>query len=154
VGEKIQAPEVSIYGPNRNELKDHEFISLVCVASNFFPEHVKIRWFVNNEERVNLYEPIPQIKSDNSSYSTSKRLTLTRSEYFNVDSIFRCQAAFLNGENATFAYVKGEEDCGISKGWTYSSTDFNSIPSNKLTSNKALTYTISSFCFLKTLQFF
>lgn len=112
--EEIKAPKVSIYRPSKKELEDHNFISLVCVASNFFPEHVKIRWFVNDEERINLYEPIAQKKADNT-FSTSKRLTLTRSEYFSPESTFRCEAAFLDGSEKDSAKVNGETDCGVSK---------------------------------------
>ncbi|XP_040294851.1 M1-specific T cell receptor beta chain-like isoform X2 [Bufo bufo] len=113
-GQEPKKPNVSIYRPNKQELKDHNFISLVCVASDFFPEHVKIQWFVNSVKRINVYEPTPQ-KKGNNSYSTSKRLTLTREEYFNPDSTFRCVAAFLDGSLEASEEIKGETDCGVSK---------------------------------------
>ncbi|XP_040294857.1 M1-specific T cell receptor beta chain-like isoform X8 [Bufo bufo] len=87
-GQEPKKPNVSIYRPNKQELKDHNFISLVCVASDFFPEHVKIQ---------------------------CKRLTLTREEYFNPDSTFRCVAAFLDGSLEASEEIKGETDCGVSK---------------------------------------
>ncbi|XP_075113735.1 M1-specific T cell receptor beta chain-like [Leptodactylus fuscus] len=115
-GQEVKPPIVTIYRPSKQELEDHKFISLVCVASGFFPEHVKIQWFVDKTLRPNLYEPVPKKSKDGSSYSTSKRLTLTRSEYFNPDTVFRCEAAFLDekfGKN--YAEVRGETDCGVSK---------------------------------------
>ncbi|KAG8546119.1 hypothetical protein GDO81_019730 [Engystomops pustulosus] len=107
-------PKVSIYRSSKRELDELKFISLVCVATGFYPEYVKIKWFVNNLERINLYEPTPQEAKDGF-YSTSKRLTLTRSEYFNPDSTFRCEAAFLDGTGKDSAEVKGEADCGVSR---------------------------------------
>ncbi|CAJ0953149.1 unnamed protein product, partial [Ranitomeya imitator] len=111
---RCKTPKVSIYRSSKQEVEEHNFISLVCVARDFYPEHVKIKWLVNDVERVNLYEPVPQKTSDGSSYSTSKRLTLTRSEYFNPESKFECQAAFPN-YTISRAEVRGEKDCSISK---------------------------------------
>ncbi|CAH2322603.1 T cell receptor beta [Pelobates cultripes] len=109
--DKVQKyPEVTIFPPNLQELKDKGSLSLVCVASGFYPEHVSIRWKVNGEVRV-TYDQNKPILREKDTYSISRRLILTKQEYYTPSNTFRCEASFPGWENVTHKEINGEKKC-------------------------------------------
>lgn len=78
------------------------------MASGFYPEHVQLNWTINGKPRNDLYQNVARKKENDTSFSTSKRLTLTRSEYFNTENKFKCDAGFIGNGSVASAEVTGE----------------------------------------------
>uniref|UniRef100_A0A8C8S3L3 Ig-like domain-containing protein n=1 Tax=Pelusios castaneus TaxID=367368 RepID=A0A8C8S3L3_9SAUR len=48
--EKIKNPNVALFPPSKKEIKDKKKATLVCLATDFFPDHIKLVWRVNGKE--------------------------------------------------------------------------------------------------------
>uniref|UniRef100_A0A8C5Q1P1 Ig-like domain-containing protein n=1 Tax=Leptobrachium leishanense TaxID=445787 RepID=A0A8C5Q1P1_9ANUR len=114
-GKKLIVPKVTIFNPNPKELKDHEHASFVCVASGFYPEHVSITWKVNGEKRQ-TYDQNKATENNDKTYSISRRLSVTKDEYFTPSNTFQCEASFPDKEIGTDSkVVNGKPACSKAK---------------------------------------
>ncbi|TRY57913.1 hypothetical protein DNTS_014426, partial [Danionella cerebrum] len=92
----IIAPNVSIIEPSKKE-QCKKKITLVCLAENFYPDHVKIKWFVGNKERKNGVATDPEATKVNDMYTMSSRLELPRKAWKKSSNKFTCEVDFFNG---------------------------------------------------------
>lgn len=78
-------------------------MTLVCVATNFYPDHVTVSWEIN-DGNVTI-----GVGTDNSAYrsnekqkySISSRLRVLKSEWQNTTYTFTCFVEFFDGKNYT-----------------------------------------------------
>ncbi|MEE6487012.1 hypothetical protein FKM82_014770 [Ascaphus truei] len=114
-GRNKTLPKISIFPPNPSELKEHERVSIVCIASDFYPEHVRLRWKVDGEVREGGVQSTPW-KTTTGYYSTSSRLSLTKKEYYNSQKTFQCRAGFGRDEekDEVSKEIEGEPGCSMS----------------------------------------
>ncbi|KAE8589242.1 hypothetical protein XENTR_v10017476 [Xenopus tropicalis] len=110
-GQERLEPKVSIFRPDPQELSAHGYLSLVCVASGFFPEHVELSWLVNGNPREGSRGKAWRVGE---TYSMSSRLSLTKEQYYNTENSFQCSAGFRGESKVATDSVSGEKDCGVS----------------------------------------
>ncbi|OCT71187.1 hypothetical protein XELAEV_18034164mg [Xenopus laevis] len=109
--EEKNVANVAIFRPNPKEQTDHGYLSIVCLASGFFPEHVQLQWKVNKKERDGSQGKA--IKTGDT-YSISSRLSLTKNEYYNPDNTFECSAGLRGRTDVKTESIRGEKSCGVS----------------------------------------
>ncbi|KAF4084302.1 hypothetical protein AMELA_G00127010, partial [Ameiurus melas] len=101
----ITSPTVKLLPPSPDELcnaqKDREKVTLVCLATKFYPDHVSITWQVNGKERkINVAtDHVAQQDNNTSLYSMSSRLRVDQIEWTNVKNYFTCIVTFYNGRD-------------------------------------------------------
>lgn len=98
----ITSPTVTMLPPSPKELcnaqKKNTNVTLVCLATDFYPDHVNITWQLNTKERVtNATDHVAQQNQDSRFYSMSSRLHVKHSEWINVKNKFTCIVTFYNG---------------------------------------------------------
>ncbi|XP_061465989.1 T cell receptor beta chain MC.7.G5-like [Rhineura floridana] len=96
-GQVTRPPRVTIFAPASQELQEKQKATIVCLATDFFPDHVTLSWAVNDEERtagVKTEEPV--LDSDTKTYSLISRLRITQNEWHNSDNTFLCRVEFYN----------------------------------------------------------
>uniref|UniRef100_A0A663M656 Ig-like domain-containing protein n=1 Tax=Athene cunicularia TaxID=194338 RepID=A0A663M656_ATHCN len=49
--DKITPPTVAIFSPSKQEIQQKSKATLVCLASGFYPDHMKLFWKVNGSEK-------------------------------------------------------------------------------------------------------
>ncbi|XP_062984504.1 M1-specific T cell receptor beta chain-like [Elgaria multicarinata webbii] len=96
-GQVTSPPNVTIFAPSTQELQKTKKVTIVCLATNFFPDHVNLTWSVNGENRtegVKTEEPI--YKATEKTYSLISRLRITSKEWQNPRNNFKCSVDFYN----------------------------------------------------------
>ncbi|XDV43647.1 hypothetical protein PO909_012091 [Leuciscus waleckii] len=90
---------VTIIKPSEKELCKKKTVTLVCVARNFYPDHVSLTWMVGGEKRETGVATDASAKQDTSTrlFSISSRLKVTKKEWTNEKNEFRCKLDFYNG---------------------------------------------------------
>ncbi|XP_047677585.1 M1-specific T cell receptor beta chain-like [Tachysurus fulvidraco] len=99
----ITPPTVTLMPPSPKELCKAQGrkgkVTLVCLATHFYPDHVSIIWQVNEKERNNgvATDHVAQQNINTSFYSMSSRLHVNHTEWTNVKNKFTCIISFYNG---------------------------------------------------------
>ncbi|KAK9407917.1 hypothetical protein NXF25_006691 [Crotalus adamanteus] len=111
-GHFITPPTVTIFSPSKRELEKKQKATIVCLATDFYPDHVILTWSLNNNpitEGIKTEEP----KYENKKYSLISRLRITRNQWQNSKNNFKCKVNFYNSSTSTSyeASITGEE-CG------------------------------------------
>uniref|UniRef100_A0A5F9CXL0 Ig-like domain-containing protein n=1 Tax=Oryctolagus cuniculus TaxID=9986 RepID=A0A5F9CXL0_RABIT len=129
----VSAPQVVVFDPSEAEINKTQKATLVCLAKDFYPDHVELSWWVNGKEVHNGVSTDPQPykqdpKSDHSKYCLSSRLRVSAAFWHNPRNHFRCQVQFFgltDDDEWTYnsskpitqnisAHTRGRADCGIS----------------------------------------
>lgn len=97
----ISEPEIKLMPPSPVELceaqkKKKGNVTLVCLVTDFYPDHISIVWKVNGENRTHrvatdhaaLQDP------DTRLYSMSSRLRVNETEWTNIKNKFKCSVTF------------------------------------------------------------
>ncbi|KAJ8340684.1 hypothetical protein SKAU_G00353170 [Synaphobranchus kaupii] len=116
----ISLPNVKILQPSKKEIKLKKRVTLVCVATDFYPDHVTITWKINNNDETS------RSKMDESAtwsdkfnkYSITSRLRVTAKQWHNSQNKFHCSVGFFNGNktvNLTDT-IQGIQYCGTTVG--------------------------------------
>uniref|UniRef100_A0A671SBV2 Ig-like domain-containing protein n=1 Tax=Sinocyclocheilus anshuiensis TaxID=1608454 RepID=A0A671SBV2_9TELE len=94
LGEK---PEVEILKPSGTETSCKQKVTLVCVAKNFYPDHVSITWTVGSKEIKDDVATDPYATQDKETklFSITSRLKVSKKE-FKPQNTFRCTVRFYN----------------------------------------------------------
>ncbi|KAJ0062930.1 hypothetical protein NL108_009421, partial [Boleophthalmus pectinirostris] len=93
-GRKKPPTEVKVFPPSENEKPrnsgEHKVKTLVCEASDFYPDHVTVSWEVNGESRKKgvSTDDAPQIKDYN--YAITSRLRVDAIEWSSSKNCFKC----------------------------------------------------------------
>ncbi|KAG7328533.1 hypothetical protein KOW79_008477 [Hemibagrus wyckioides] len=99
----ITSPTVTMLPPSPKELcnaqEKNTNVTLVCLATDFYPDHVIITWQVNTKERdTNVAtDHVAQQNRGSRFYSMSSRLHVNHAEWTNVKNNFTCIISFYNG---------------------------------------------------------
>ncbi|KAK7153388.1 hypothetical protein R3I93_011332 [Phoxinus phoxinus] len=90
---------VTIIKPSKKELCK-KTVTLVCVANNFYPDHVSITWTVGGKNRTDGVATDPHASQDKTSgtFSISSRLKVPKKEWKNAKNEFSCTFNFYNGK--------------------------------------------------------
>ncbi|CAI5796765.1 T cell receptor beta [Podarcis lilfordi] len=102
VDQDVSPPQVTVFAPPKQEVDEKEKATIVCLVTDFFPDHVALSWTVNNEKRtagVKTEDPV----YDNTAkrYSMTSRLRITKEEWQNADNKFVCRVSFHDTEGST-----------------------------------------------------
>ncbi|XP_036397791.1 T cell receptor beta constant 2 [Megalops cyprinoides] len=104
----VTPPEVRVLPPSPREACHREEegeedpeVTLVCVATDFYPDHISVSWQVNGMDSVN------GTGTDNAalwdakkrSYSITSRLRVQATVWLNPENSFTCITTFYNGSN-------------------------------------------------------
>uniref|UniRef100_A0A671SC14 Ig-like domain-containing protein n=1 Tax=Sinocyclocheilus anshuiensis TaxID=1608454 RepID=A0A671SC14_9TELE len=93
----IRKPEVEILKPSGTETSCKQKVTLVCVAKNFYPDHVSITWTVGSKEIKDDVATDPYATQDKETklFSITSRLKVSKKE-FKPQNTFRCTVRFYN----------------------------------------------------------
>uniref|UniRef100_A0A670YPN1 Ig-like domain-containing protein n=1 Tax=Pseudonaja textilis TaxID=8673 RepID=A0A670YPN1_PSETE len=94
-GHIITPPTVTIFSPSKRELEKKRKVTIVCLATDFYPDHVILTWSLNNKdiiEGIKTEEP----KYENKKYSLISRLRITGNQWQNSENNFKCKVDFYN----------------------------------------------------------
>uniref|UniRef100_A0A8C8BHW7 Ig-like domain-containing protein n=1 Tax=Otus sunia TaxID=257818 RepID=A0A8C8BHW7_9STRI len=72
---------------------------LVCLASDFYPDHLKLFWKVNGAKRTDGAQTDEFSTQNESTYSLTSQLRISAQEWFNPLNCFECVANFLRMEH-------------------------------------------------------
>ncbi|MBN3300332.1 TCB2 protein, partial [Amia calva] len=110
---KVREPTtVQVLHPSIQEIKDKKRATLVCVASDFYPDHVSVSWKVNDRDEKRFKTDDAATKVTNGSYSISSRLRVPLKDWFQPKKKFTCIVNFYNGTHnlTSMASIKGNND--------------------------------------------
>ncbi|GAA6086114.1 M1-specific T cell receptor beta chain-like [Tachysurus ichikawai] len=99
----ITPPTVTLMPPSPKELCNAQGrkgkVTLVCLATHFYPDHVSIIWQVNEKERNTSVatDHVAQQNINTRFYSMSSRLRVNHTEWTDVKNKFTCIISFYNG---------------------------------------------------------
>nr|pir T-cell receptor beta-1 chain C region (1+) - axolotl [Ambystoma mexicanum] len=115
-GLSVTQPSVVLFDPSPQEIKKKGKATLVCLATNFYPDHVTLRWSVNDQvTTTGVKTDDSPIRGSDRMYSLSSRLRLTKMDWMNPHNTFRCSVYF-DPENITVSReTKGREGCGVTE---------------------------------------
>ncbi|XP_034531368.1 uncharacterized protein LOC117806520 [Notolabrus celidotus] len=111
----ITEPKVTLFPPSKKECggkTDQKKKTIVCVASEYYPDHIVFSWFLNDEEINGRMVINSSAVKEDETYSISSRLRVTAEEWHSPENNFTCKVSFWGEEgwlNQT-ASVNGEED--------------------------------------------
>ncbi|KAK7904137.1 hypothetical protein WMY93_016744 [Mugilogobius chulae] len=94
---KPEKPNVKVFPPSENE-RPRRVKTLVCLASEFYPDHVTVSWQVNGDDRTKIVSTDAQAQRDDDYYRISSRLRVDLSEWTNPENKFQCIVKFYDGE--------------------------------------------------------
>ncbi len=101
---EVTPPTVKVLPPSKKECKGKDNKrkkTLVCVASNFYPDHVSITWQIDEEDvskgvaTDNAALWLPKEKY----YKITSRLRVSAKEWFTPEKNFTCIVTFYNGKH-------------------------------------------------------
>ncbi|KAH0628522.1 hypothetical protein JD844_009832 [Phrynosoma platyrhinos] len=113
-GQKTSPPEVTIFAPSALEVQEKNKATIVCLATDFFPDHVNLIWFVNDEPRTEgVKTETPELDKTKKKYSLVSRLRITSKEWQNSNNKFKCMIKYYSEieESHYEAEISGIE-CG------------------------------------------
>uniref|UniRef100_A0A673IWG4 Ig-like domain-containing protein n=1 Tax=Sinocyclocheilus rhinocerous TaxID=307959 RepID=A0A673IWG4_9TELE len=98
----ISKPEVEILKPSGTETSCKQKVTLVCVAKNFYPDHVSITWTIGSKEIKDDVATDPYATQDEKTklFSITSRLKVSKKE-FKPQNTFRCTVRFYNETDKT-----------------------------------------------------
>ncbi|KAG7466122.1 hypothetical protein MATL_G00161410 [Megalops atlanticus] len=104
----VRPPEVRVLPPSPREACHREEegeedpeVTLVCVATDFYPDHVSVSWQVNGKDTINVTGTDNTALWDTKkrSYSITSRLRVQATVWLNPESSFTCITTFYNGSD-------------------------------------------------------
>ncbi|XP_061102956.1 uncharacterized protein LOC133131601 [Conger conger] len=112
----IEPTTVKILEPSKRETTRKKLVTLVCVATGFYPDHVSITWKINerNETDRCKMDDSAAWSEKSSTFSITSRLRVHWKEWSNTKNLFSCSVCFFNG-NATKCFpatIRGIQHCG------------------------------------------
>ncbi|NWS65198.1 TRBC2 protein, partial [Chunga burmeisteri] len=92
--DEIIPPAVAIFSPSKQEIQQKSKATLVCLASGFYPDYLKLVWKVNGAERTEGVGRDEFPTQNGSTYSLTSRLRISAHEWLNPFNRFECVANF------------------------------------------------------------
>ncbi|XP_061098611.1 M1-specific T cell receptor beta chain-like [Conger conger] len=98
----VTAPQVRVLPSAPQEVhrsrKRKSKVTLVCMATGFYPDHIRVLWKVNGAEvRSAGVDSSPLWDESSRSYSLSSRIRIPAQDWLNSGNSFTCITSFYNG---------------------------------------------------------
>ncbi|KAG9352054.1 hypothetical protein JZ751_020467 [Albula glossodonta] len=95
----VTNPKVKILHPSKNEIEEKKHVTLVCVAYDFYPDHIDIKWGINGVDvtKSSTMDDSARLTESNKKYIISSRLKITKSVWLSSRNEFSCKVEFYNG---------------------------------------------------------
>uniref|UniRef100_A0A8C9REJ8 Ig-like domain-containing protein n=1 Tax=Scleropages formosus TaxID=113540 RepID=A0A8C9REJ8_SCLFO len=109
----ISYPEVQILPPSSQEIEDKKRVTLVCVATGFYPDHITITWYLNDRRDERSVQDETAVQAPDKTYSITSRLRISVKEWQRSRNKFKCHVEFY-AENGTKSFTKeiqGKSEC-------------------------------------------
>ncbi|XP_036006869.1 immunoglobulin lambda-1 light chain [Fundulus heteroclitus] len=118
----IKHPNVTVLQPSEKECKGRDGKkkkTLVCVASDFYPDHVSVFWQLNGQNITNGVATDTNAKRDGNYYKITSRLKVPLRDWNKPNNVFMCFVSFFDGTdtnlyNATIS-SQPSTDSGITR---------------------------------------
>uniref|UniRef100_A0A8C1X9Y7 Ig-like domain-containing protein n=1 Tax=Cyprinus carpio TaxID=7962 RepID=A0A8C1X9Y7_CYPCA len=102
----IAEPKVKILQPSGIETRCKKTITLVCVAENFYPDHVSITWTLGDKEIKENVATDPYATEDKKNFfRQTSRLKVSKKE-FKPQNKYICTVSMYNGTQPIFEIAK------------------------------------------------
>ncbi|XP_034431553.1 M1-specific T cell receptor beta chain-like [Hippoglossus hippoglossus] len=102
---EVKAPNVTVLKPSakecRNPLDNERQKTLVCVASDFYPDHVSVFWQVDEQTVTSGVATDEAALRDGKSYKITSRLRVAAEDWYKPERKFECIVSFFNGKDYT-----------------------------------------------------
>ncbi|NXT94407.1 TCB1 protein, partial [Anhinga rufa] len=144
--DEIKPPAVAIFSPSKQEIQQKSKATLVCLASDFYPDHLNLVWKVNGAKRTEGVGTDEFSTQNGSSYSLTSRLRIAAHEWFNPSNRFECVANFLKNETmeVIHKFIYGDAGCTLTEGMcVFSQANICTYFSSSFTVAKYKVYEIS-----------
>lgn len=83
-----------IFAPSTQELQEKQKITIVCLATNFYPDHVNLTWTMDGNERTKgVKTDEPNLDKAAKKFSLISRLRITKEDWEKTQE-FKCQVYF------------------------------------------------------------
>nr|CBK52290.1 TCR beta chain [Dicentrarchus labrax] len=99
---EITGPSVKVLQPSPKECKNEKDKqrkkTLVCVAKDFYPDHVSVSWEINGQNVTNgvATDEAAQLMPEKKFYQITSRLRVPAKDWENSDNEFKCIVNFFN----------------------------------------------------------
>ncbi|XP_022603635.1 uncharacterized protein LOC111223678 [Seriola dumerili] len=109
---KVLKPSVSECR-NRKDNKQYNK-TLVCVASDFYPDHVSVFWQIDGGNVTRGVATDSSARRDGKYYRITSRLMVPLTQWYTPEKNFSCTVSFFNGNKTTYSsnWVRGIEAPG------------------------------------------
>ncbi|XP_060939051.1 M1-specific T cell receptor beta chain-like [Limanda limanda] len=111
----VKPPNVEVLRPSakecRNPLDNERQKTLVCVASDFYPDHVSVFWQVDNHIVTSGVVTDEAALRDGNFYKITSQLRVSAEDWYKPESTFECFVSFFNGTgytNYSSSLINGE----------------------------------------------
>ncbi|XP_023272062.1 uncharacterized protein LOC111662437 [Seriola lalandi dorsalis] len=111
-------PTVKVLKPSVRECqnwKDNkQYKTLVCVASDFYPDHVSVFWQIDGGNVTRGVATDSSARRDGKYYRITSRLMVPLIQWYTPEKNFSCTVSFFNGNKTTYSsnWVRGIEAPG------------------------------------------
>uniref|UniRef100_A0A3Q2P9I5 Ig-like domain-containing protein n=1 Tax=Fundulus heteroclitus TaxID=8078 RepID=A0A3Q2P9I5_FUNHE len=95
--------KLTVLGKKAFEKLSMALKTLVCVASDFYPDHVSVFWELNKQSITDGVATDPAAKMDaaTGNYTITSRLRVLAKHWFEPQNKFKCIVRFFDGKNNT-----------------------------------------------------
>uniref|UniRef100_A0A8D2JFI4 Ig-like domain-containing protein n=1 Tax=Varanus komodoensis TaxID=61221 RepID=A0A8D2JFI4_VARKO len=100
--ESSKPPKVTVFSPSACELQKHQKATIVCLVTDFYPDHVSVTWTVNGEVRTEGVRTEDSRKEGTKTFSLISRLRISSNEWQNSGNWFQCSVEFYNEKESSF----------------------------------------------------
>uniref|UniRef100_A0A8C9RDL0 Ig-like domain-containing protein n=1 Tax=Scleropages formosus TaxID=113540 RepID=A0A8C9RDL0_SCLFO len=101
----LKTPTVKVLPPSPQQICNKATVTLVCVVTNFYPDHVEVNWKFNGVDvgTVGVSTDDRALQApDGKTYSITSRFLTTKKRWFNTKNTFTCVTKFYNGTRDEF----------------------------------------------------
>uniref|UniRef100_A0A3B3SA13 Ig-like domain-containing protein n=1 Tax=Paramormyrops kingsleyae TaxID=1676925 RepID=A0A3B3SA13_9TELE len=113
LGTKISYPKVKILPPSKQEI-EHNRVTLVCVVTSFFPDHVTVKWYINDHLENSRAITDDIATRSGQTYSITSRLRVSLKLWYSSKYSFTCSVNFFNGNHSEEFRASVQGDTGES----------------------------------------
>lgn len=112
-GTDISYPKVKILPPSKQEI-EHNRVTLVCVVTNFFPDHVTVKWYINDQLENSRARTDDFATRSGQTYSITSWPRLSLKLWYSSKYSFTCSVNFFNGNYSKEFRASVQADTGES----------------------------------------